>query len=60
MERTDANENWLKVLEEHSVQFLVLDPHTDSELLGLFRAQPGWAVDFEDKEAIIFARTDSS
>lgn len=60
MERTDANEDWLKMLEEYSVQFLVLDPHTDSELLGLFRSQPGWVVDFEDREAIVFSRTDIS
>jgi hypothetical protein len=58
MERTGENEDWLKILEEYGVEFLVLDPHTDSELLGLFRSQPGWAIDFEDREAIIFARTE--
>jgi hypothetical protein len=60
VERTGANEDWLEMLDEYDVQFLVLDLHTDSELLGLFRSQPGWAVDFEDREAIIFARTDIS
>ena len=60
MERTGANEDWLEMLEEYEVEFLVLDPHTDSELLGLFKSQPGWAVDFEDREAIIFARTNIS
>ena len=48
------------MLEEYEVEFLVLDPHTDSELLGLFQSQPGWVVDFEDREAIVFARTDIS
>ena len=60
MERPDTNDDWLKMLEEYEVEFLVVDPHTDSELLGLFRSQPGWAVDFEDREAIIFARTEIS
>ena len=60
MERSGANEDWLEMLEEYEVEFLVLDLHTDSELLGLFRSQPGWVVDFEDREAIVFARTDIS
>ena len=47
------------MLDEYGVQFLVLDRHDDSDLLKLFRSQPGWAVDFEDKEAIIFARADT-
>ena len=58
MERTDLNENWPAVLDEYGVQFLVLDRHDDSDLLKLFRSQPGWAVDCEDGETIIFARVD--
>jgi hypothetical protein len=57
--RTITNEDWLGIIEEHSVQFLVLDPHTDSALVGLFRSQPRWTVDFEDEEAVLFARTDA-
>ncbi len=53
---TDVNENWPVMLDEYGVQFLVLHRHDDSDLLSLFRAQPGWAVDFEDGEAVIFAR----
>ncbi len=58
MERTGPNEDWPEVLDEYGVQFLVLGRHDDRDLLKLFRSQPGWAVDFEDKEAIIFARTE--
>jgi len=59
MERTGINEDWPAVLDEYGVQFLVLGRHDDSDLLKLFRSQPGWAVDFEDEEAIIFARADT-
>jgi len=55
-QRTDMNENWPAVLDEHDVQFLALDRHGDSKLVKLFRSQPGWAVDFEDGEAVPFVR----
>ena len=53
-------EDWPRVFDEYGVQFLVLGRHDDSDLLKLFRLQPGWAVDFEDEEAIIFARADTA
>jgi hypothetical protein len=59
-ERIGVNEDWVKIFEKHGVQFLVLGRHDDSDLLRLFRSQPGWAVDFEDEEAIIFARADTA
>ena len=58
-EKTGINEDWSAVFDEYGVQFLVLGRHDDSDLLKLFRLQPGWAVDFEDEEAIIFARADT-
>ena len=60
MEKTGLNEDWPAVLDEYGVQFLVLGRHDDSDLLKLFQLQPGWAVDFEDEEAIIFARADTA
>lgn len=57
-QETGMNGDWPAVLDEYGVQFLVLGRHDDSDLLKLFRLQPGWAVDFEDEEAIIFARAD--
>lgn len=56
LRETGAAEDWLKVFNEYEVQFLVLDPHSDSDMVKLVRSQPGWQVDFEDGEAIIFAR----
>jgi hypothetical protein len=59
-ERIGANEDWVEIFEKYGVQFLVLDRHDDSDLLKLFRSQPGWAVDFEDREALILAQTDTA
>ena len=55
-----TDEDWPVVFDEYGVQFLVLSRHDDSDLLKLFQTQPGWAVDFEDEEAIIFARADTA
>ena len=52
------NEDWLVVLDEYGVQFLILDRHDDSDLLKLFQSQPGWTVDFKDGQAVIFVRAD--
>jgi hypothetical protein len=52
----ESVENWPRVFDEYGVQFLVLDRHDDTDLLNLFRSQPGWALDFEDEEVVIFAR----
>lgn len=54
----DENENWLEVFDAYGVQFLILDPDGDGELLELVRSRPEWQVDFEDKEAVIFARAE--
>jgi len=54
------DEDWPAVLDEYGVQFMALDRHDDSDLLKLFRSQPGWIVDSEDGEAVIFARADTA
>ena len=48
--------NWPGELDRHGVQFVVLDLAVDSDLVERFHSEPGWAVDFDDGEAIIFAR----
>jgi hypothetical protein len=58
-QETDANGDWLGMLDEYGVQFLALDLHSDSDLVELFRSQPRWAVDFEDGEAVLFVRSDA-
>jgi hypothetical protein len=56
---TAINVDWSEVLDEYGVEFLVLDPHDDRELLNLFRSQPGWVVDFEDEEMALLIRAGS-
>jgi hypothetical protein len=53
------NVDWPEVLDVYGVEFLVLDPHDDRELLNLFRSQPGWRVDFEDEEMALLVRAGS-
>jgi len=57
-QETSVTEDWLGVLDEHGVQFVALDLHSDSDLVKLFRSQPGWTVDFKDGEAVLFVRAD--
>ena len=52
-----VSQEWETTLDQYRVQFLVLDRDDDTELANHFRAQPGWRVDFEDNEGVIFART---
>ena len=53
---TEIDIHWLREIDAHSVEFVVLDPYGDSELVEVFRHQSAWTVDFEDEEAVIFAR----
>jgi hypothetical protein len=48
------------VLDAYNVQFLVLNLYSESDVVKFFRLHPGWKVDFEDEEAIIFARAGGS
>jgi hypothetical protein len=50
--------DWLELFDQEGVQFVVLNLCDDDALVEALRCQPGWAVDFEDEEAVIFARAD--
>jgi len=52
----NTDQNWLDQLDEYDVQSVVLDLHSDGDLVDIFRRQPAWTVDFEDGEAVIFLR----
>jgi hypothetical protein len=58
-QETGTNIDWLEVLDRYSVEFLALSLHGDGDLVRFFRSQPGWAVDFEDEEAVLFARVEA-
>ncbi|MBC8254293.1 MAG: hypothetical protein H8E35_09690 [Ardenticatenia bacterium] len=56
-DRSPVSQEWETTFDQYGVQFLVLDRNDDTELANHFRAQPGWRVDFEDNEGVIFAQT---
>jgi len=52
--------NWISsTLDKSRIEFLALDCQSDSELIKLFRSHPSWTVDFENEQAILFARAAS-
>jgi len=53
--QTDGD--WLQVLEEHVVQFVVLSQSQDDKLIKTLQRQTGWSADFEDDGTVIFARS---
>ena len=54
------NEDWLKRLDQYDVQFLVLNLHSERDMVKFYRSQSGWRINFEDGESIIFARTEAT
>lgn len=48
-------DHWLRLFEKEQVQFIVLNRRDDDDLVKAIHAQPGWSVDFEDGQAVIFA-----
>ena len=52
-----AVEEWLDQLDEYGVEFVILDLDADCDLVEVLRIQDLWIVDFEDGEAVIFARS---
>jgi len=51
-------DQWPALLEESDVQFLILDTVHDADLLELFQARPGWAIDSRDGQSVLLVRTD--
>ena len=55
---TDAAvEDWLDQLDGYGVEFVILDLDDDHDLVEALHVQDSWIVDFQDREAVIFART---
>jgi hypothetical protein len=50
----------LAALDTYGVRFLILDKERDGSLLDLVRSRPGWSVDFEDTESVLFTRIRAS
>jgi hypothetical protein len=48
--------HWLGMLDQYRVRYLLLDTRDDRDLVKLFRSLPGWDIDFEDQETVLFMR----
>jgi len=54
----DMNEDWPRILDTYDIQVLVLDPRSDRDLLECFRLHPGWAIESQDADMVLFVRAD--
>lgn len=52
--------DWLQMLDEENVQFIILDLQSDADLVEIIRLQSKWTVDFEDAELVIFTSAKST
>jgi hypothetical protein len=57
---TRRYERWLADLDAFDVEVLVLDIKRDGGLVQAARLHPGWDVDLEDGDAVLFARAGTS
>ena len=49
-------EKWLADLDRLGVHFLVLDAQRDRGLMQAAQSNAQWTIDFEDGQAVLFAR----
>jgi hypothetical protein len=57
---TRQYDRWLAALGASEVRFLVLDIERDGGLVQAARSHPGWDVDLEDGDTVLFARAGTS
>jgi hypothetical protein len=50
------NRNWLDVLDKNNVRHMALDPNHDQKLIKALNSRPDWIIEFENDEAILYAR----
>lgn len=49
---------WLARFQECDVKYLALDPDEDRGLIQLLRSRPEWTLDFQDRQGVLFVRSD--
>ena len=52
-------ETWQNLLDEYEIRHILLEVDRDRELISGMRHQAKWAVEVEDAEAVLFARSDA-
>ncbi|MBU1660869.1 MAG: hypothetical protein KKD28_05290 [Chloroflexi bacterium] len=58
--KVGSSNNLMKMLDKYRVQYLAFDNHSDRALIQIFRTRSEWKIDFEDQEAVLFVRADTS
>jgi hypothetical protein len=53
------HECWLATLDDHRVQYLVVDAFRDHELLRAARLHPRWTIDFRDGASVLLVQKQS-
>jgi hypothetical protein len=49
-------QNWLSILDEFEVQFLLLDTQKDRDLFQMIRERTDWIVDIREGERVLLTR----
>lgn len=50
------NRRWLDVLDKNNVNFMVLDPMHDRNLIEKLQACSDWIIEFATEDAVFFVR----
>ena len=45
------------LLDEYGVESMVYDSHQDAQWIQFFRVNPGWVIDSEDQDTVLFVRS---
>ena len=65
-ERTDTDllpssaAGWLARFEQYDVKYIALDPNEDHGLVQLLNSCSEWTLDFQDRQGVLFVRSDVS
>jgi hypothetical protein len=52
----EVSGSWTAVLDAYGVQYVVLDCHRDRGLWQAVGREPGWQLDYQDEDAVLYAR----
>lgn len=56
VQNTRQDPDWLALLDDLDVRFLMLDTHQDRELWQAEQRNPRWTLDVEDGDSALFVR----
>jgi hypothetical protein len=48
---------WRSLVERYGISYFVLDKAEQPDLIADLRSDPGWQLDYEDDQAVVFSRT---